>query len=121
MESSSLFKLFDATVERPRSFSAFLGTLLRWRFLLFVLAILSLVSILLVFPFVDDYQKAYAVSTWVRAGLILVLCCFMVYATYRNAVEKHKREKGAHREEDEQLWKEIAAYYKKEQGIRDKE
>ena len=115
MNFSFIFRLFDANVERPRSFSSFLGTLLRWRFLLSVLSILSLVSILLVFPFAEDYQKAYSVSTWVRAGLILLLCCFMVYATYRNAAEKNKREKNAQREEDERLWKEIADYYR-EQG-----
>ena len=112
MNTSSLFKIFDANVDRPVSLSSFLVLLFRLRFLLLIVALLAVVAILVVMQFTDDYQEIYAAAMWIRAGLILVLCCFMAYATYRNAVEKRKREKNAQREEDAQLWKEIAAYYR---------
>ena len=112
MRSSSLFKIFDANVDRPVGISSFLFLFFRLRFFLLIVALLAVVAVLVVMQFTDDYQEIYAAAMWIRAGLILVLCCFMVYATYRNAVEKRKREKTAQCEEDEQLWKEIAAYYR---------
>ena len=114
MSSSSLFKIFDANVDRPVGISSFLFLFFRLRFLLLIVALLAVVAVLVVMQFTDDYQEIYAAAMWVRAGLILLLCCFMVYATYRNAAEKNKREKNAQREEDEQLWKEIAAYYREQ-------
>ena len=112
MNSSSLFKLFDANVDRPVSLSSFLVLLFRLRFLPLIMALLAVGAILVVMQFTDDHQTIYTVAMWARAGLIFVLRCFMVYATYRNAAEKRRREKNAQHKEDEQLWKEIAAYYR---------
>jgi type VI protein secretion system component VasK len=114
MNSSSLFKIFDANVDRPVGISSFLFLFFRLRFLLLIVALLAVVAVLVVMQFTDDYQEIYAAAMWVRAGLILVLCCFMVYATYRNAAERNKREKNAQCEEDERLWKEIADYYREQ-------
>ena len=55
-----------------------------------------------------DVDRMMEFLPYVRDGAILLVCCFMAYATYRNAVHRNPRKQ----DEDEALYHEIAAYYR---------
>ena len=106
----TIAEIFDATFERPTTLAEWGRFSIRWLIISVVLTLIGAVAVVVAMMFVKDKSASSLtqVISYVRAGLILILCCFMVYATYRNAVNKNRKK----REEELAMYKEIAAYYR---------
>lgn len=109
--------IFDSRVDPPESVGNLVAFVFRWTVITFLCGVLGLVALLVAGFCVDfDIERMMMLFPYVRAGAILVLCCFMVYATYRNAVYRNRRKQ----KEDEDLYREIAAYYReRKSGVSD--
>ena len=101
--------IFDSRVEPPASIRSFPVLIFRWTIITLICSILGVVALLIVGVCVGfDVGRMMEYFPYVRAGVILFVCCFMVYATYRNAVHRNRQKQ----EDDEALYREIAAYYR---------
>ena len=101
-------EIFDATFERPTTLAEWGRFAKRWSVISGVLTFTGVLAVMTAMAFVKDGAALTQVISYIRAGLILILCCFMVYATYKNAANKNRKKQ----EEDLALYKEIAAYYR---------
>ena len=104
----TIAEIFDATFERPTTLAEWGRFSIRWLIISAVLTLTGVLAVMIAMVFVKDAASLIQVISYIRAGLILILCCSMVYATYKNAVDK-KRKK---HEEEIAMYKEIAAYYR---------
>lgn len=101
--------IFDSRVDSPASIKSVPVVIFRWTVISLVCAILGGVALLIAGACVGfDLRRMMEITPYVRAAVILLLCCFMVYATYRNAAHRNRQKQ----KEDEALYREIAAYYR---------
>ena len=104
----TIAEIFDATFERPTTLAEWGRFSIRWLIISAVLTLTGVLAVAIAMAFVKDAASLTQVISYIRAGLILILCCFMVYATYMNAVNKNRKK----REEELAMYKEIAVYYR---------
>ena len=101
--------IFDSRVDSPVSIKSVPVVIFRWTVITLLCLILGVVALLIAGACVGfDVKRMMDFVPYVRAGVILLVCCFMVYATYRNAAHRNRQKQ----QEDEALYREIAAYYR---------
>ena len=101
--------MFDSRVESPASIRSVPVVIFRWTIITLLCLFLGVVALLIAGACVGfDVNRMMDCVPYVRAGVILLVCCFMVYATYRNAAHRNRQKQ----QEDEALYREIAAYYR---------
>ena len=101
--------IFDSRIDSPMSVKSVPVLMFRWAIITLICLIVGVVALLIVGVCVGfDVDRMMEFLPYVRAGAILLVCCFMVYATYRNAVHRNRRKQ----DEDEALYREIAACYR---------
>ena len=101
--------IFDSRVDSPVSIKSVPVVIFRWTIIILLCIILGAIALLIAGACVGfDVKRMMDFVPYVRAGVILLVCCFMVYATYRNAAHRNQQKQ----QEDEALYREIAAYYR---------
>lgn len=107
--------IFDSRIEPPVNGGVLFALIFRWTVITAIVCVLGAVCMFIAGLCVGfDVGRMMAIFPYVRAAGILVLCGFMVYATYRNAAYRNRQKL----DEDEAMYKEIAAYYReKKKGV----
>ena len=107
--------IFDSRISMPHDIGGILRLWVRWKVLGIVVLVLGIIAALIAWccsKDVDDLMWNFGV---VRAGLILALCIFMVYVTWRARANRNARKLA----EQEEMYKEIAKYYRERRSTRD--
>lgn len=104
--------IFDSRISMPHDFGGIVRLWVRWKILGIVVLVLGIIAALAVWRFSKDVSDFMWNFGLVRAGLILVLCIFMVYVTWRARANRNARKLA----EQEEMYKEIAKYYREKSG-----
>ena len=107
--------IFDSRVSMPHDIGGIVRLWVRWKVLGIVVLVLGIIAALVAWCCSRDTSDFMWNFGLVRAGLILALCIFMVYVTWRARANRNARKLA----EQEEMYKEIAKYYRERRSTKD--
>lgn len=101
-------RIFDSRISMPGSIGGIVRLWVRWEVLCLVLLVLGIAAAVIAYCCSKDFPGFQWNFGLAKAGLILLLCVFMVYVTWRARAHRNAKKLA----EQEEMYREIAKYYR---------